>query len=178
MDHKAQLRCRNYAVKKTPDQGPESKQELEHRKWPLSRDGFSHPYQTSPDLTWGHVVSQCLLWLSFPTERGLIYSKIWSFRGFLKMVLSLSKNKSRWKHYCGNLFWKRIKLRTWKKQFIFPQMISNHLDLVTFPMIKKKKKILEAAQWKCYHREVQGDSVLTVSVLTPQVQESMSFFCP
>lgn len=99
VDHKAQLCSRNVTVKKTPDRGPGSKQELEHGKWPLSRDGLSHPYQTSPDVTWGHVVSQCLLWLSFPTERGLIYSKIWSFGGFFKMVLSLSKNKSRWKHY-------------------------------------------------------------------------------
>lgn len=32
VDHKVQLPRRNSTVKETPDQGPESKQKLEHRK--------------------------------------------------------------------------------------------------------------------------------------------------
>lgn len=73
----------------------------------------------------------------FP-QRGLIYPKIRSFGGFLKMVLSLSKNKSRWKCYLWGSILKKDSTKNMKGTVYFPQMIISHPDLITFHMTRKK----------------------------------------
>ena len=56
------------------------------------------------------------------------------------------------------------------------EMVSSHLDLITFHVTKKKKKNSRSSTTKHHsHWEVRGDSTLTISPQTSGVWESASF---
>lgn len=81
---------RSNTVKETSDLGPESD--------PWAWTSFLFPLCCSPWFDMGPRAFPASSGFLFPW-RGLIYSKVWRFGGLLKMVLSLSKIKSGWKHF-------------------------------------------------------------------------------